>query len=656
LLTGQAQAATTPETLLFESIGEMVAGLSYSHTIITVPLGELEKQLLDYRKTLHAEFSEERLKQTLEEFFPNSTLNLDMAPTASRTFAKWVRIGALHLAELDALRVRVDRLFDLIPTSDANMDGRVTANFDSPPPSVPEDPWSPRKSSQQQLQYEELLRPTELPRKRRALPLIALGGAALLFGSAGTLFGWLGIKGSKRVQEQLDAIQHRQDGILKAVWDNDKRIGDLQKELKNLIVANGIADTFDPAVLLARLRTHSAILEAKVSKHERLLQQLQQQRLSVDFLDHHSLVQLFQQAKRRAKTLGFHLLLQAPADLFQIKASYFFNAQGNLLSIVLHLPIAPEDSLMRLFRLHSFPLPFSNDTFVIPDVNNDILAVSNSNFRYTSQMSSIDLMGCLKINRLYMCERNGVLQKHPEDSCLGALYHQKFDLAKKICSFRIEPAREYIHQLMDNWFLIHLMEPTTVPVLCSNNTHLEWHLKPGVTRQHLGAGCVADFPRHRLLSDVSILVPQDYVQFDMDWDPVTFLPGVREFVLPEFKKLERLGATNVALSTLQSLVTNNMETPPFYHSIHFAFNSLAILTSLALFGLGVHRCRLSQAERKRQRRERRIKDAVRSALRNKNHVVENDDEPRYETPGTPSRRRSLEDLKQSVLYPKPTAP
>ncbi|NBR25620.1 MAG: hypothetical protein EBU08_17940, partial [Micrococcales bacterium] len=278
------------------------------------------------------------------------------------------------------------------------------------------------------------------------------------------------------------------------------------------------------------------------------------------------------------------------------------------------------------------------------------------NFRYTSQMSSVDLMGCQRVNRLYLCERNGVLQKHPEDSCLGALYHQKFDLAKKICSFRVEPAREFIHQLMDNWFLIHLLEPTTVPVLCSNSTHLEWHLKPGVTRQHLGAGCIADFPRHRLLSDVSILVPQDYIQFDMDWDPVTFLPEIREFVLPEFKRLERLGATNVALSTLQSLVTHNLDNPPFYHNIHFVFNTVAIMTSMALLALGLHRCRLLQAERRRLRRERRLQEAVRTALEN-NGSKYGEDCPRYATPGPGSRRYSIhEAASQLQLYPKPSAP
>ena len=79
LLSGQAHAASTPETLLFESIGEMVSGLSYSHTVITVPLGELEQQIFDYRKTLEREFHQDRLQDLLKQAFPNSSSSSDPA-------------------------------------------------------------------------------------------------------------------------------------------------------------------------------------------------------------------------------------------------------------------------------------------------------------------------------------------------------------------------------------------------------------------------------------------------------------------------------------------------------------------------------------------------------------------------------------------------
>jgi hypothetical protein len=85
----------------------------------------------------------------------------------------------------------------------------------------------------------------------------------------------------------------------------------------------------------------------------------------------------------------------------------------------------------------------------------------------------------------------------------------------------------------------------------------------------------------------------------MEWDLVSFLPEVQDYILPEFKRLEWVGATNVALSPLQSLVTHTMDNSLFYHNIHFAFNTIAIVTSMALFALGCHRCQMIHRERRR---------------------------------------------------------
>ena len=106
----------------------------------------------------------------------------------------------------------------------------------------------------------------------------------------------------------------------------------------------------------------------------------------------------------------------------------------------------------------------------------------------------------------------------------------------------------------------------TVPVVCTNGSHSELHVRRGISKFHLQAGCTADFPRYRLLSDISVLIPQDYIQLEMDWDPISFLPGVREYLLPEIDKLSRMGATVTSLSTLQSMVAYRLEDlNPFFH-------------------------------------------------------------------------------------------
>jgi hypothetical protein len=82
-----------------------------------------------------------------------------------------------------------------------------------------------------------------------------------------------------------------------------------------------------------------------------------------------------------AKRFGYRTVIECPSELFQLDASYTFD--GNTLSLLLHIPIAPPEAFMRLYKLHPFPLPFDNGTLLTHNVKNEILAISNSNLRYT---------------------------------------------------------------------------------------------------------------------------------------------------------------------------------------------------------------------------------------------------------------------------------
>jgi hypothetical protein len=216
--------------------------------------------------------------------------------------------------------------------------------------------------------------------------------------------------------------------------------------------------------------------------------------------------------------------------------------------------------------------------------------------------------------RIYLCERNGNLFKYPEDTCLGALYQQKYEDARNLCSFHLEPAREYVRQLKDNWYLIYTEVALTVPTLCANKSYSELHIRAGASKFHLTAGCTADLPRHRLVSDLSVLIPQDYIQFEMEWDPTTFLPDIREHIIPEFHKLQRYGMSRASLATLQANVANAMDYPKWYHNIHFSGNTISIITAVIGMTITAYMCIRARRKSARARRGRRMEDAVRTAL------------------------------------------
>ncbi len=79
--------------------------------------------------------------------------------------------------------------------------------------------------------------------------------------------------------------------------------------------------------------------------------------------------------------------------------------------ILIHMPMAPRNTLLRLFRLHPFPLPMFDTHHLILDVKNDMLGISSTDTKYNIQLSSADLASCHRINQVFMCDSFGVMSR-----------------------------------------------------------------------------------------------------------------------------------------------------------------------------------------------------------------------------------------------------
>ncbi len=132
LLIGQSQAASTSETLLFESIGEMVVGLSYSHTVLNVPFTELEKQVQDYKNALLREFTKEAIDHKITYQVITQTKKLG-PENIEAVRDNWLSVGAIHLEEVERIEKRVARHFEILSPSKSNSpEDRTVFNFKEP--------------------------------------------------------------------------------------------------------------------------------------------------------------------------------------------------------------------------------------------------------------------------------------------------------------------------------------------------------------------------------------------------------------------------------------------------------------------------------------------------------------------------------------------
>ncbi len=197
-------------------------------------------------------------------------------------------------------------------------------------------------------------------------------------------------------------------------------------------------------------------------------------------------------------------MVSQPSDLLQVELSYFYN--GEMVTLLLHVPTVFLGSILRLVKLHPFPLPISGNYSIVPDVDTQILAMSVSGPDMSLQFPAVNLLGCGQASHVYLFDKVGALNKHLASSCLGALYKQQFELARTLCPMKIITSGEITYWLDDNWHLVYSPVGQTIPILClARQQHKPEKLIPkGISKFRLPARCRTIMNNPFIFSDSSI--------------------------------------------------------------------------------------------------------------------------------------------------------
>jgi len=162
---------------------------------------------------------------------------------------------------------------------------------------------------------------------------------------------------------------------------------------------------------------------------------------------------------------------------------------------------------------------------LLPDVKDDVLAISSTDTRFNVQLSSTDLLSCHRVNQIFMCDSFGVMSRRFNNTCLGALYMQQFEAAQTLCNFKVVPVEERVYQLRKGHFIPYLPGYTTVNIQCRNGEASEMHLKKGTQQLHIPPGCQGTFPNHLVTSDWSVRLNDSIIHYEWNWDTLTFMPA-----------------------------------------------------------------------------------------------------------------------------------
>ncbi len=496
--------------VVFEEIGEMAGALSYIHVVVPINISGLLQSVNNFRAKvagLKANYGDHKK-------FAN---RLDY-------FGGWSATNHTKHA-LVHFRQQLSGLMDLMISDADNLQTGILSLRNSLP-QITETPPGP-------IQVQDF-------REKRNAALTILSGVF------GTLMGWFTHRRLNNLRDQIGEVRDQQHRFLRIQQVTLARLDELETVLREVVLEMERSEnTWVNYFALDHARVQ---LYFHTQKLTRALQAAHLRRLSVDLLDGKQLRHIFDTTARKAQALQYQLMIHHPSDLFQIETSYLHD--GRDVKLLLHVPMAPAESVLRLFQLLPFPLPFTDSHFLMPDPANQILALSSGVDRLSVELSVANLLSCHRINSAYLCERHGVLRRQLNTTCLGSLYIQDFDGAMTLCEMRIVEHTETVLQMQDNWYLVYSPISFTGYVICLNNSNSEVFIKTGPNRIFVSPSCRMRLKHHVLISDFSLRLDSVIKHYEWDLDEIAFSPEER--VLSE-RWLKILGTENVGRSTLHSI-------------------------------------------------------------------------------------------------------
>ena len=465
--------------VVFEDVGQVATSVSYLHIAIDLHFPEVKTAIDDYKKVIDGAFA------AIAPFsFPDNHPYVEILwrPIMRNYTADFFSLRNQFHTRHQNLVKRYDHISSIMP---------FTA-----------------KSATDAYSIDDV-RFRRATRVKRFLPLVILKGAV------GTLMGLYNRHQTKKLREILDTTVKEQKRLLITDATQTYDIKNLQSAYNYLPSIVSHTNLMGPMLLLVRLLEIEMMIDVELHRIADSVQQAQHRRLSITTLTNDKLRKAFNRIVSRTKELKMELLIEQPSDLFQIEVSYFFD--GEDISLLLHVPMAAPNSLLRLQRFLPFPLSFTNTHFLLPRPPKNLFAISSGEPRLSLELNEADLEGCYRLNSLHLCERLGVLSKKTDRSCLGALYTQDFDRATELCRMDVVAPSERVLQLGNNRYLVYALQSFTAHITCRNFTANEHHFKAGINRVQVSPSCSISLQDHVIYAD-SALEMDNQIR-EISWSP-----------------------------------------------------------------------------------------------------------------------------------------
>jgi hypothetical protein len=460
-------------------------------------------------------------------------------------------------------------------------------------------------------------------------------GFSIAKGVFGTFMGLYNTYQMEKLRTDLNGVIQKQNKVIEILEDHQEQLSSLQREMNELKIQANIFEVTRLPSLQASLNRGLSTIKAALNQCVHAVQQAHHHRLAIDYFDPETLHDIYDTIIHQAKEARYRLLTRFPSDLFQLEVSYMFD--GDDVTLFLHVPMVPEDSLLTLYRLKPFPIPFSDTMALLPRPSTALLALSNRIPRAITRIEHADLIDCHQVNQVYLCERHGVLENNIKASCLGALFEQDIPSAQQVCDLELVPYQEAALQLKNNWFLIYSPTMFTAYLTCLNESTDARPIQIGVQQVFVDPSCRLDLKNHSLSSELSMKLDAEITYFPWKMADLTAFSITEDDIKAALEVRTSAGERNLFLADVLQHKHFSSKIPP-YALVTGGLISTVIIVIFFCVGSFIGTQRIMTFKRRMRR--------IRSAVENIQPRVAN----------LPARRHSLAPFLPSSAPPPPLYP
>ena len=397
------------------------------------------------------------------------------------------------------------------------------------------------------FRFEDLFRETpnsttthnQHHRQKRVAPMLVVG---VIAGTLGTFLGMYNTWEIMRLKSRLNQSDKNHNMLVHVTQRQEEQINRITENMNAICLLISMMIKYNPTLISEQISAQIALFEHRLTIATNAVQQLQHQRLAIDFLDTSQMDEMHRAVKAIADERGYTLLPERISDYYQIETSYLRNGQDIL--IMLHVPCIIHSQLLTIYKYIPLPFPvpkfIDTDSATIGDLINkrtgqtsigveddmdalvivpeaEMIAVSKEDhFRIVTQG---DLASCIKRNKIYLCENHQVLHTDLSNSCLGSIY-SNFELGiKQNCKLTRKKLTETVYQLSSTNYLVFTPQPYKATIQCKSGTNTPIFLTK-IFKLTVPEDCHVQLKSHKIMSDYNIRISPEPLDVPWSLDPM----------------------------------------------------------------------------------------------------------------------------------------